>query len=186
LIGAMKPYLQSMCREQKGKPMDIFEFAMEKERFSEEYYRDLAHRANHAGLKNILTMLAEEEAKHLRTVERMRTEAPEKVTDVPVLDRAREIFEKMRVAPKRFDFLISEAELYRKACQIEEQSRKFYQEQADAAQDPDQKRVFTLLAQEEDKHLILMETLYSFVSKPESFLETAEMYHFDDYVEGVL
>jgi hypothetical protein len=31
-----------------------------------------------------------------------------------------------------------------------------------------------------------MENIYSFVSKPESFLENAEMYHFDDYVEGVL
>jgi rubrerythrin len=166
--------------------MDIFAFALEKEKFSEEYYRDLAHRANHAGLKTILTMLAEEEAKHYRAIERMRTETPEQVTDVPVLDRAREVFEKMRVAPKKFDFLVSEAELYRKACQIEEQSRKFYLEQAAAAQDPAQKRVFHLLAQEEDKHLFLVENLYNFVSKPESFLENAEMYHFDDYVEGVL
>ena len=67
--------------------MDIFEFAMEKEKFSEEYYRDLANRANHLGLKNILTMLADEEAKHYRTVEQMRTETPEQVTDVSVLDR---------------------------------------------------------------------------------------------------
>ena len=166
--------------------MDILEFAMEKEKFSEEYYRDLANRANHLGLKNILTMLADEEAKHCQTVAEMRTEAPEQVTNVPILDRAREVFEKMRGSPKKFDFLISEAGLYRKACQIEEQSKKFYLERAEEAQDPDQKRVFRLLAQEEDKHLFLMENIYSFVSKPESFLENAEMYHFNDYVEGVL
>lgn len=166
--------------------MDIFEFAMEKEKFSEEYYRDLANRANHLGLKNILTMLADEEAKHYQTVERMKTETPEQVTDVSVLDRAREVFEKMRVAPKKFDLLISEAELYRKACQIEEQSKKFYLEQAEEASDPEQKRVFLLLAQEEDKHLFLMENIHSFVSKPESFLENAERYYFNDYVEGVL
>ena len=93
---------------------------------------------------------------------------------------------KMRASPKKFDFLVSEAELYRKACQIEEQSKKFYLEQAEAAQDPAQERIFRMLAQEEDKHLFLMENIYSFVSKPESFLENAEMYHFDDYVEGVL
>jgi rubrerythrin len=166
--------------------MNIFEFAMEKEKFSEEYYRDLANRANHLGLKNILTMLADEEAKHYRTVERMKTETPEQVTDVSVLDRAREVFEKMRVAPKNFDLLISEAELYRKACQIEEQSKKFYLERAEEAADPEQKRIFLLLAQEEDKHLFLMENIQSFVSQPESFLENAERYYFDDYVEGVL
>lgn len=166
--------------------MDIFEFAMEKERFSEEYYRDLAHRANHAGLRNILTMLADEEAKHYQTVEQMKTEMPEQVTDVPVLDRARAVFEEMRVAPKKFDFGISEAELYRKACQIEEQSKKFYLERAEEAQDPQQERIFRLLAAEEDKHLYLMENLRMFVSQPETFLENAEMYHFDDYVEDVL
>jgi rubrerythrin len=166
--------------------MNIFEFALEKEKFSEEYYRDLARRAGHPGLRNVLTMLADEEAKHYRTIERMRTEIPEQVTDVPILDRAREVFEKMRVAPKKFDFQISEAELYRKACQIEEQSKKFYLERAEEAQDPEQKRIFRLLAREEDKHLYVMENLYSFVSRPESFLENAEMYHFDDYVEGVL
>lgn len=166
--------------------MDVFEFAMEKEKFSEEYYRDLANRANHLGLKNILTMLADEEAKHYRTVERMRSETPEQVTDVSVLDRAREVFKKMRVAPKKFDLLISEAELYRKACQIEEQSKKFYLERAEEATDPEQKRVFLLLAQEEDKHLFLMENIRSFVSQPESFLENAERYYFNDYVEGVL
>jgi len=166
--------------------MDIFEFAMEKEKFSEEYYRDLAQRANHAGLRNILTMLADEEAKHYRVVERMRTETPEQVTDVPVLARAREVFEKMRVSPKKFDFRTSEAELYRKACQIEEQSKKFYLEKAREVREPGQKRVFELLAREEDKHLYLMENLYSFVSRPETFLENAEMYHFDDYVDEPL
>jgi rubrerythrin len=166
--------------------MDIFEFAMEKEKFSEEYYRDLAHRASHAGLKNILTMLADEEAKHYQTAERMRTETPEQVTDVSVLKRAREIFEKMRDSPKKFDFRTSEADLYRKACQIEKQSKEFYLERAEETQDAGQKRVFKLLAQEEDKHLVLMENLCSFVSKPESFLENAERYYFDDYVESVL
>ncbi|MBM4027467.1 MAG: rubrerythrin [Planctomycetes bacterium] len=166
--------------------MNIFEFAMEKERFSEEYYRDLAARTNHEGLRNILTMLADEEAKHYQTVERMRTETPESVTDTPILDRAREVFDHMRVAPKKFDFQISEADLYRKACRIEEQNRKFYLERAEEAEDPEQKRIFRLLAAEEEKHLYLMENLRTFVSQPETFLENAEMYHFNDYVGGVL
>ena len=166
--------------------MNIFEFALEKEKFSEEYYRDLANRANHVGIKNILTMLADEEAKHYRTIEQMRTETPEQVTDTPLLERAREVFEKMRVSPRKFSFPVTEAELYRRACKIEEQSKKFYLERAEKAQDPGQQQVFKILAQEEDKHLYLMENIYSFVSRPETFLENAEMYHFNDYVGGVL
>jgi hypothetical protein len=52
--------------------MDIFQFAMEKEKYSEQYYRKLARRAAYPGLKNILTMLANEEAKHYHVVEQMR------------------------------------------------------------------------------------------------------------------
>jgi rubrerythrin len=166
--------------------MDIFEFAMEKEKFSEEYYRDLAQRADHEGLRNILNMLADEEARHYHTVEQMRTETPAKVPEVPVLIHARQVFEKMRTSPKKFNFQTNEADLYRKACQIEEQSKKFYLEKAGEVEDPAQQRIFRLLAREEDKHLYLMEALYRFVSRPETFLENAEMYHFDDYVDEPL
>jgi rubrerythrin len=39
--------------------MDIFKFAMEKEKFSEDYYRQLSSKTSNKGLSNILTMLTE-------------------------------------------------------------------------------------------------------------------------------
>ncbi len=164
--------------------MDIFKFAMEKEKYSEEYYRDLARRANNVGLRNILTMLADEEAKHYRTVKRMKTGTPEVLTDTPVLAHARDMFEKMKRSAERFDFRISEAELYRRAVEFEKKSRSFYLEKAEQASDPAQKEIFHRLADEENKHLLLMENFVSFVSRPETYLEDAEFYHFDDYVGG--
>ncbi len=168
----------------KGRCMDIFKFAMEKEKYSEEYYRDLARRANNVGLRNILTMLADEEARHYRTVKRMKTRTPEVLTDTPVLARAREMFEKMKRSTEKFDFHISEAELYRRAVEFEKKSRSFYLEKAEEAKDPAQQRIFRRLAHEEGKHQFLMENFVSFVSRPETYLEDAEFYHFDDYVGG--
>lgn len=164
--------------------MDIFKFAMEKEKFSEEYYRDLARRTHRAELRNILTMLADEEAKHYRMVEQMKTGTAEKLADTPVLAHAREMFEKMKRSAEKFDFHISEADLYRKAVEIETRSKDFYLEKAEEADDPAQKKTFRRLADEENKHLLLMENLSSFVSRPETYLEDAEFYHFDDYVGG--
>jgi rubrerythrin len=165
--------------------MDIFQFAMEKERDSERFYRDLAKRTNYAGLRNILTMLADEEVKHLHVVEHMKAETPQEVPQTPILAHARGIFEKMRGSSKKFDFSITEAELYRKACDIEEESRKFYLEKADEVEDPAQKEIFRRLADEENTHWIITDNIRSFVSRPESFLENAEMFHHDDYVGGV-
>jgi rubrerythrin len=164
--------------------MDIFDFAMEKERYSERFYRALAGRTSCAGLKNILTMLANEEAKHCRVVERMKAETPGEVGDTPVLANATAMFEKMKGSTKKFDFNVSEADLYRTACDIEEQSRQFYLEKAEQVDKPAQKRIFGRLADEENKHFLIVERIRSFVARPETFLENAEMYHFDDYVGG--
>ena len=164
--------------------MDIFAFAMEKEKYAEHYYRELAEKSNHTGLRNILTMLAEEEVKHYRTVEHMKTEAPETTEETPVLANAKEVFEKMRGSAEKFDFDISEADLYRKACDIEEESKAFYLEKAEEVEDPNQKQIFRRLAEEENKHLFLVQQICDFVSRPETYLEDAEFYHFDDYVGG--
>jgi rubrerythrin len=165
--------------------MDIFQLAMDKEKRSEQFYRDLAGRTNYVGLRNILTMLADEEVKHFHVVERMHAETPLEVSETPILAHAREIFEKMRGSTEKFDFNISEADLYRKACDIEEESKQFYLERAEEVEDPAQKEIFRKLAAEEHKHWIIMDNIRSFVARPETFLENAEFFHYDDYAEGV-
>ena len=172
--------------------MDIFQFAMEKERYSEQYYRDLARRTNHTGLRNILTMLAGEEVKHYHIVEQMKAESlavnhgavDREVTDTPVLANAKAIFEKMRGSMDRFDFNVSEVELYQKACDIEEQSRDFYLEKAEESDNPAHQALFRKLAEEENKHWFIVEGIRSFVARPQTYLENAEFNHIDDYVGG--
>ncbi|MBN1360863.1 MAG: ferritin family protein [Sedimentisphaerales bacterium] len=164
--------------------MDIFKFAMEKERYAEYYYRDLAERTSNPGLRSILTMLAGEEAKHYEVVKQMKARTPVRLTDTPVLANAAKIFAKMREAADKFDFDVSEADLYHKACDIEKESKKYYLQKAEEVGDAGQKDIFKKLAEEENKHLLLVERIGDFVARPETFLENAEMYHFDDYVEG--
>jgi len=164
--------------------MDIFEFAMEKETYAEQFYRELADRTDSTGLKNVLNMLADEEVKHYRTVQAMQTQAGGKPTSTPVLKRAEEIFRGMKDGAERFRFDGGEVNLYRKACEIEKQSRDFYSQKAGEVRNEEHKTIFHQLAEEENKHLTLVQRLCDFVARPETFLEDAEMYHFDDYVEG--
>jgi rubrerythrin len=169
----------------RGESMDIFEFAMSKERQSESYYQQLAVKSPNVGLKNILTMLANEEAQHYETIRQMRDQAPVHVAETPVLANATAEFEKMRGSVEKFNFHIDEVGLYRKACDIERESRRYYRRKAREVEDPQQKGIFLKLADEESKHLRLVQAICDFVARPETFLENAEMYHFDDYVGGV-
>jgi rubrerythrin len=164
--------------------MDIFEFALEKEKYAEHYYRELAGKTDNAGLKNILTTLADEEVKHYKVVQQMKAETPAKVSATQVLANAKKVFERMRGSADRFHFDISEVDLYRKACDIEKESRQYYLQKAQEVKNAAQKGIFRQLAEEENKHLLLVERIADFVAKPETFLENAEMYHFDDYVGG--
>jgi rubrerythrin len=167
--------------------MDIFKFAMEKEKLSEDYYRQLSNRTSNKGLSNILTMLAEEERKHFYVVKQMQQQQePQTETDTDVLGNARQIFEKMRQSAENFSFDITEVELYEKARDIEKESRQFYLEKSDEVKDASQKEILSKLADEEQKHLALLQGICDFVARPQWFLENAEMYRFDDYADGVL
>ena len=165
--------------------MDIFEFAMQKEKYSENYYRELAGKTGNKGLKNILNMLADDEVKHYKIVQQMRKETPEKITDTKVLANTKKVFEKMRESTEKFKFNISELQLYEKAKNIEQEAKQFYLEKADEVDNPDQKKIFKKLANQEQKHFIILENICDFVAKPQYFLENAEFHHIDNYAEGV-
>ena len=161
--------------------MDIFEFAMEKEKYSQDYYRQLATKTDNKGLQRIFNMLADEEAKHYTVVEQMKSKIPERVSDTDVLSDANDIFKQMKEAADKFNFEASHVETYKKAQDIEKNSREFYLQKADEAQDHCQKGIFKRLAEEENKHYFLLENIIDFVSRPQQWLENAEFHHLEDY-----
>ncbi len=160
--------------------MNIFDFAMEKEKFSEDYYRQLAAKSNNKGLATVFNMLADEEVKHKKIVSDMKRDITPDLAETTVLSDAKDLFGKMRESAQRFDFNISQPKLYRKAIEIEEQSRDFYLEKANEVTKA-QKEIFLKLADEEKKHYFLLENIIEFVSRPETWLENAEFYHLEEY-----
>jgi len=161
--------------------MDIFEFAMEKEQFAEQYYRVLAQSAPHKGLVSIFTMLADEEHGHSEVIEKMKQGVPAKVSDTILLTNAKTIFAKMRQSREKFKFGDSQIDTYKKAQDIEQDSRSFYRLKAKEADNPGHKAIFNTLAEEENKHYFLLENIIDFVSRPQTWLENAEFHHLEQY-----
>ena len=165
--------------------MNVYEFAMEKEKLSENHYRTLASKTTNKGLKKICSMLAEEEKAHYRIVEQMSRNVPSEVKESPIPDEAIDIFKKMRQSTENFDLDISQLQLYQKARDIEKESKSFYLEQAEKVDDAQQQEIFRKLAGEEHKHYVLLQNICDFIAKPQTFLENAEFNHIKDYAEGV-
>jgi rubrerythrin len=165
----------------KGDVMNIFEFAKEKEKYAEEFYRDRAAKSPDKGLTEIFLLLANEEEKHFELIEKMQADAPVELGNTNVLADATEIFEKIRQDAKKFSLDKSELELYKEAQNIEQNARKFYLEKANEVKPQAQKDIFLKLAEEEKKHYFLLDNIIEFVSRPQRWLEDAEFYHLEEY-----
>jgi rubrerythrin len=161
--------------------MDIFEFAKEKEKYAEEFYRDRAAKSPDKGLAEIFLLLANEEEKHFDLIEKMQAEVPAELTETTVLSDATDIFEKIREGAKKFSFDRSELELYKEAQKMEQNARDYYLDKADQVEVQAQKDIFIKLAEEEKKHYFLLDNIIDFVSRPQQWLENAEFHHMEDY-----
>ncbi len=161
--------------------MNIYEFAMKMEKDGENYYRELAKMTMNTGIRNILTMLAEAEAVHYNIFRKMKDNEEVHVSDTKILLQVNNIFVKMRAEEKNIDVHITHTEQYKRAQEIEKNSRDFYLQQADKVKGPVQKEIFIRIADEEKKHYFILEEIINFVSRPQTWLENPEWYHLEEY-----
>jgi rubrerythrin len=162
--------------------MNIFEFAMKMEKDGEAYYRELAEKTTHTGLKNILNLLANEEVKHYEVLNKLsKQESNLKMAETHILVDAKNVFVQMKEQGSTFDLKIPQPEFYEKAREIEEKSYQFYLEKAREVEDESARKVLLKIADEEKKHIFLMENLVEYLSRPGAWVENAEFHKLDEY-----
>jgi rubrerythrin len=161
--------------------MDIYEYAMQMEKDGENYYRDLVKKISNKGLQKILGMLADAEVAHFDTLQKIKNSEKAQVADTPILSNVKNIFVKMKEERDTAGIHTTQIGLYKKAQEIEKKSQKFYLDRSGEVNEPSHKDLFLKIAEEEKKHYFILENIIDFVSRPYTWLEDAEWYHFDEY-----
>jgi len=162
--------------------MNIYQYAMKLEKDSENYYTGLMSKTDDVGLQTILKMLADEEAKHFSIVEQMeKSDTCPELAETNILKNAKNIFVQIKGKNLEYNFDLAQADFYRKAQEFEEKSHQHYLEMSDKVEDEAQKNLLLKLAEEEKKHMFLLENLVEFVSRTETWVENAEFNHLDEY-----
>ena len=160
--------------------MDIYKFAMQMELDGRNFYLDLAKKTENAGIKSVLTMMAESEAKHYNVIlDMQKNNKTEYSKDAEVLTKIKNIFIKMK-EEKEIDVDVSQVEFYKKALEIEKSSEEFYLERAGEEKDSHRKKIFLTLAKEEKGHCILLENIVNLVSQPDNWIENSEWHDIDE------
>ena len=160
--------------------MDIFEFAIQMESDGRAFYLDLAEKARNKGIRNILTMLADDEAKHQQTIEQMR-DGLAVMAESEILSNAKNVFQQMKAFGDEFDVNCDADQLYRQAMEAEQKSMSFYLDRADQEKDATRCELFKAMADEEKKHYHLLASILEFVARPKTWLDDAEFSNLEDY-----
>jgi rubrerythrin len=160
--------------------MEILEYAMNLEKEGEDYYRTLAENCPNDGVKKILIWLADEEVKHFNIFREMHTGAP-KIQVSDIIERSKNVFTEMKIS-KSFEAISpTQTAAYRKALDLERKTYDFYMKQFEESEDPEHKKIFLTVANEEDKHYKLVYSIIDFITAPERYIDNAEFYHIGPY-----
>ncbi len=159
--------------------MQVFDFVMQMEKDGEAYYRDLAEKVRNEGVAKILLMMADDEVKHYKIFEAMKSGSPS-MEGTTVLSGAKNIFQKMK-EQKEFDFDGTERDALSKARDVELYSEEFYQKKANEVESEEHKKLFRQIADEEKRHAHLLDHMMEFVTRPESWIDDAEFSNLEDY-----
>jgi rubrerythrin len=160
--------------------MNIYDFALQMEQDHENLYRELAARTTAPGIQRILTMLADDEAKHYQIVSQLQADAPlPLLASTNILSDAQTIFAQMQ--GQDFDLAGLQVKVYQQAQELERKTRDFYTEKAQEAGNAEQKELFLKLADEEQRHYFLLDHMIEFIDRPRTWIEDAEFNHLQEY-----
>ena len=149
---------------------------MEKD--GENYYRELSEKTNQEGMRRILTLLANEEVKHLETFGKMFTEIlggtdwKQYIRD-EVEDGEAPLITKLKENMKREDAK-GEVEALRVGMELEENAIRFFTQASADADDTVAKKIFREISEEEKFHYDLLQAQYDSVTRSGFWLGSAE------------
>jgi rubrerythrin len=153
--------------------MDIFEFAMQMEKDGESYYREIAAGIDSTGIKKILSILADEEVKHFEVFAEMKRRTPD-LPRTTTLKDVKNVFAQMKESGENIGSKLGQVELYKKAQELEKKSEDFYLEKSEEMDSDAQKELMLKIADEENKHYMILEHVIQFVTRTDHYLEDAE------------
>jgi rubrerythrin len=155
--------------------MNVYDFAIQMETDAETFYRKLAADRTIPGINKIFSDLADDEQRHRQLFQALKEQQmPDAVTDSRVLEKAKNIFEKILNEKQNLPSLSSNLESYRYALKLEAEGVRLYTDAANRESSGEIKQLLLRIAKEEENHFNIVENIYNFVNAPNQYLAWAE------------
>lgn len=157
--------------------MDAIEFMARFEEDGLRFFETLSAESIDAERKELFELLADNQKRHLGTLEKLKGNLHGIETDTTLIDRAGQVVNGFRRAlyshdiPKEFK---QDTDAFDHIVKAEEEVIELLDGMAKAEREENTRELLVLLAEEEKQHLSRMENIYEFIEAPRSFLEWGE------------
>ena len=154
--------------------MNIIDCAIKMEQEARIMFEKLAADAAVPELKNLFTLLAESEQEHHDALVELKGSSNPLKVQFKDLPEAACLFEPLQAKRDLVAELAEQPDAYLHIVKEEENGVRFYEDLAARAEDDKTRKILLMIADEERKHLSIVQNIYSFVESPKSFLVSAE------------
>jgi len=161
--------------------MNIFDCAISMEEDASAYYRKLAEAITIPEIKNLLSILAAAEEEHRDALVRMKENLDAQKGGFSVLKGASCAFRPLLGKRDVMEGLKDDPDAYKQVVRREEEDVRFYEELAAKAPSGEARSLLLKLADEERKHLSIVENIYAFVESPKTYLAWGEFSNLGEY-----
>jgi rubrerythrin len=161
--------------------MNIFDCALKMENEARIYYEKLALATDLPELKNLFTLLAAAEQEHYEALVQIRGSHDPKKTEFKSLQEVACLITPLLAKRDLMAELKEDPDAYRHVIKEEEAGIKFYEDLAAKETNEGFSRILRQIADEERKHLSIVENIYSFVESPKNFLAWGEFSGLKEY-----
>ncbi|MCK5124661.1 MAG: ferritin family protein [candidate division Zixibacteria bacterium] len=164
--------------------MDIFDYAMKMEEDGQAFYLEYAEKTNFPELKKILVELADDELKHYNIFKAMRDNKPAEYKEserTTILSTVKNAFDQLKSEKQELSFKSEAISIWEKACEIEKKAEEFYRDKTNEIDNEKQKRIINQIADEEHRHMIILDNVVQFLNQPQQWLEDAEWSKLEDF-----
>jgi rubrerythrin len=161
--------------------MNVFDCAIKMEEEAKLYYETLAAGATEPELRNLFTMLAQAEQEHRDALVQLQGSIDPTKTQFKALDQAACLFKPLLAKRELMARLKETPDAYRLVVGQEEKGVELYQDLAAQTKDEGARQILLKIADEERRHLSIVENIYSFVESPKTFLAWGEFSNLKEY-----
>jgi rubrerythrin len=138
----------------------IIDFAIEKEKEAADFYEEVSKEESMLGAREMLMEFSGEERKHQALLENMLNKGIQESLSGYKFRWVKDLKRSNYVTEMAYKKGMAFNELLLIAMKREEKALELYNTLQDKAENPEEKKIFKMLCQEEAKHKLALETLF--------------------------